>query len=529
MRAPIDLEDVQGMVVRGYARFGFPQARYVFYRVADAARGRRFVLGLLRLVTTGGRWAGARGGARAQVTTDVAFSYAGLQALGLPGASLQSFPPEFMMGMKERRGLLGDDGPSAPPNWDPIWNGPPVHLLVAINGASAERIGSRYDEIEALRQQSMQGVQLLRGHRGDKGAAELDYQEASALYEDAQPSAREHFGYVDGISNPYFKGCDAHESNVVGGGKLVRRPRFASKLSWEPLETGEFLLGHRDESMELPVAPVPSLLAKNGTFMAYRKLHQNVQAFHGYLEEMGRAFPGGKELLAAKFGGRWRNGAPLCSFGTEQQANDFAARWTQARWEIERAPTPELRHEAKERFAKLNAKMVDFDFYDDSAGTRCPMGSHVRRVNPRASLEFEQTLAFETPSSLSNRRRIIRRGLPYGSSSNGSATSGNHGIIFMALNANLERQFEFVQQQWVNYGNDFRLGNEKDPLLGNHPLGRDGKPDGRFVIPADPRRGEAPFFCARIPRFVETRGGEYFFIPSLTALRMIGEGSIDPT
>ncbi len=92
----------------------------------------------------------------------------------------------------------------------------------------------------------------------------------------------------------------------------------------------------------------------------------------------------------------------------------------------------------------------------------------------------------------------------------------------MSVNASIERQFEFVQQQWINYGNDFKLANEKDPLLGNH----DGHGD--FIIQgAGPT--QPPFFCARLPRFVTTRGGEYFFIPSITALRMIAQNLIDPT
>jgi deferrochelatase/peroxidase EfeB len=151
------------------------------------------------------------------------------------------------------------------------------------------------------------------------------------------------------------------------------------------------------------------------------------------------------------------------------------------------------------------------------------MGAHIRRANPRTALEFGQTLAFEAPSALANRRRIIRRGLPYGDSSVRD-DAGDHGIIFMAINASLRRQFEFVQQQWMNYGNDFRLANERDALVGNHP-----PEGGSMIVQSDPKSPAPPFFCNRLPRFVETRGGDYFFIPSLTALRMIGEGNIDPT
>ncbi|MGI9644645.1 MAG: Dyp-type peroxidase, partial [Ilumatobacteraceae bacterium] len=101
---------------------------------------------------------------------------------------------------------------------------------------------------------------------------------------------------------------------------------------------------------------------------------------------------------------------------------------------------------------------------------------------------------------------------------------GDHGIVFMAIGASISRQFEFVQQQWVNYSNDFKLANDRDPVIGNH--GADG---GRMVIEADPEGTDPPFFCTGIPRFVETRGGDYFFVPSLTALAGIARGTIDPT
>ena len=156
------------------------------------------------------------------------------------------------------------------------------------------------------------------------------------------------------------------------------------------------------------------------------------------------------------------------------------------------------------------------------------MGAHIRRINPRGALEVGKE-AFNTPGALVNRRRILRRGLPYGEVSDESRDDGDHGIIFMAINASISRQFEFVQQQWINYGNDFSLANDRDPLLGNHGVDGDGNPDGRMILEVDPKDGKPPFFCVGIPRFVETRGGDYFFVPSLTALHMLAGGIVDPT
>jgi len=90
------------------------------------------------------------------------------------------------------------------------------------------------------------------------------------------------------------------------------------------------------------------------------------------------------------------------------------------------------------------------------------------------------------------------------------------------LNASISRQFEFVQQQWIDYGNDQKLGNDKDPLMGNHG-GR-----GRFVVQGDEDPANPPFICSKLPNFVELRGGDYFFLPSITALGMIALGIVDP-
>ena len=99
-----------------------------------------------------------------------------------------------------------------------------------------------------------------------------------------------------------------------------------------------------------------------------------------------------------------------------------------------------------------------------------------------------------------------------------------HGIIFMCMNASIERQFEFMQSQWVNHGNEFQLGGDKDPIIGNH------HPGGKVVIPGKATKQQVtpPFICRGLEPFVRTRGGDYFFLPSLTALRHIAAGTVEP-
>lgn len=502
MTARLDLTDIQGNIVRGYGRLGFPKARYQVFRIHDGEKAREFVAGVSKRVTTSATWgAGNPPVEKPKATTNIAFTFHGLQALGLPTASLIGFPQELIMGMKARRDILGDDGPSAPEHWDPVWN-KTVDIWISINGQSVDYIEERYQWLRSLVDASQGGVEQLSGHRGDNGAEDLPYQEASAVYEDGKPSPKEHFGYTDGIGDAVFKGQPGSPDRVLGRGKLN------SNGGWEPLATGEFLLGHPDEAREYPHAPMPILLARNGSFMACRKLHENVGSFHRFLDEASAGFPGGKALLAAKFSGRWAdNGAPVVSAPDDASKKAWDKRFNAA------------------SKAERDRMLSDFSYKDDLYGAKCPISGHIRRINPRGSLEFGKTGAYDTPGALDNRRRILRRGLAYGEVRDKSRDDGNHGIIFMAVSASIERQFEFLQQQWINYGNDFKEGNDKEVLLGNHHKDCPSK----VVIQADPDSNDAPYFVNNIPRLVETRGGEYFFIPGMTALRMIAAGTVDPT
>jgi hypothetical protein len=114
--------------------------------------------------------------------------------------------------------------------------------------------------------------------------------------------------------------------------------------------------------------------------------------------------------------------------------------------------------------------------------------------------------------------------LPYGQVVGAAApTDRERGVIFLAVCADLERQFEFVLQQWINYGMDMNSGNDACPMIGAHDA------SAKFVVASDPDSGRPPFFLGELPQFVETRGGDYFFIPSVTTLRSIANGTVDPT
>lgn len=528
MTKRLDLTDIQGNVIRAYGRFGYPVARYVFLNIRHAERARAFVDAIRQKVTSSVDWGDAPGQIhQPDFTVNIAFAYQGLKELELPRASLASFSPEFVEGMKHRRDMLGDDGASAPENWDPIWRDnretrdADVHIFIALNARSPEALEAGTAWLRGMVEKTQAGVVILGGHRA-QGNQLLDYQEVKIVMEEGKPTAKEHFGYTDGIGDPVFEGTPNYDLNPAGRGKQMENG------SWAALATGEFLLGHIDEAHEYPPAPIPVLLARNGTYMVYRKLHENVATFDAYLKEHSEKYAQqngldpvkARKLLAAKFVGRWAdNGAPLV------KAPDIASK---EKFDAE--------FELADRAGK-DKMLSDFNYDDDMSGAKCPFSSHLRRINPRASLEMVKgdqpgsmlfnKEAFDTPGALSNRRRLLRRGLPYGEVKDRTRNDGDHGIIIMMINADINRQFEFVQQQWINYGNDFQAGSDKEILLGNHSA--DEKFPSKALLQVDPDSEQCPYILSKIPRLVETRGGEYFFVPSLTALRMIAQGVIDPT
>ncbi len=453
--------DIQGFVIRGY---NLPLARYVFLHVLSADRARKLVGRLLGKITTGQRWDQGK----PQSTLNIAFTHEGLVNLELPDATLLSFPVEFQQGMKDRGGILGDTGLNSFEHWDDIWLSGRVHAWVGIHAQSPSALADAHADL--LQQiQEMGGVEVV-GH-----------QDASVIKINGDFTAKEHFGFTDGFGNPDYLGVE--RNSQPGQGKLM------PDGTWAPLATGELLLGYADEAGELPVAPIPHIFAANGTFMVYRKLHQNVATFRQRLDEWGAAHSGGKERLAAKMVGRWRDGTPL---------------------EL----SPDRQDPALVKDPQRN---TNFTYGSDAGGTRCPMGAHVRRVHPRDAFGFNGRLI--------DRRRITRRGMPYGTyvpEGEPVFDQDDRGVVFMVLNASISRQFEFVQQQWIDYGNDQKLGNDKDPLSGNHG-GR-----GKFVVQGDEDPANAPFICSKLPNFVELRGGDYFFLPSITALGMIAMGVVDP-
>ncbi len=461
----LDLSNIQGNILRGYA--SFPHAQFLYLSIHSADGARAFVQQLLdNDSVTPAQWR-----VKPDATLNLALTFGGLRAFGLPEDSLASFPSEFQQGMRLRAKSLGDVGDSSPDKWEEPWKMGGVHMLVMVYGTTPETLEARSRK---LRGQLPRGVEEL-----------APSQPAGRLQIDGETTFKEHFGFLDGLTNPDVAGVPGDDGpersqdvgNPDGEGRFRKIP------------AGEFILGYPGEGGELAPMALPHLLTQDATYLVLRKLEQDVPKFRRYLERQvesfARVLPGGlpvganaEEFLAAKMMGRWRDGSSLIKY-PDGPGNDTG-----------------------------NA----FAYADDPAGAKCPLGAHVRRTNPRDSLGFG--------GRTMSRRRLIRRGIPYGKYLEPGKQDGeSRGILFLAFNSGFD-QFEFVQQAWVNFGDDFEQGNDIDPIAGS-------RESGRMTIPGDEATGRRPFICFDIPRFVTTRGGDYFFVPSLTGLRLLASGQVE--
>lgn len=439
-----DLADIQGLVYSGFADHAY--AGYVFARLGtDAAQSRAWLDDLRRRVTTAAR-EGRDGSGRVQV----ALAPDGLRALGVPASVLDAFPQEAKLGMRSRARILGDDDPEtwqlghAQSNLD-------VVVLVFARDDAARR------------------TMLDRERAALEAAGAVVYPDELAYPMDG----REHFGFADGVSQPFLPGPG-------------REPRTGDVA----VAAGEILLGYRNAYDKLPQSPHWDIdVGRNGTYLVFRKLAQDVARFWGWLDARARELDpvhhdALREVLAAKLVGRWRSGAPLV-LTPDRDDPAFA--------------TPEQRNV----FGYLT---------EDPDGLRCPISSHVRRANPRDA----RGGSAEDSTEVVSRHRILRRGRSYGAPIAELTRDDGvpRGLYFISLQASIARGFEFIQQTWLSSPGFHGLHGEPDPIMGN------GDGTSHVTIPALPLRLRLP----NVPSVVTVLGGGYFFMPSLTALARFARG-----
>jgi deferrochelatase/peroxidase EfeB len=471
----IDYSDVQGTILRGYR---VDLARHFILSITDAKAAGNLIAALvdgtggLPRITTAARWT-----VKPECFLNVGFTAAGLAALGLTPAQLATFDAAFQRGATSpaTASIVGDVGTSQPADWiGGLADGAQVHVVLNLwvddDPAVLESITAR------LRAAFAGCVKELSAH------------DAHAL-----PDNKVHFGYRDSIAQPTVIGAPPRKHPVPD--------------DQPPVATGEFLLGYVNETGGT-YAVQPAELSTNSSYAAFRILEQDVAGFEAFLAEYAGKAGIDVEMLAAKVCGRWRNGNPLEL--------------------VPSAPEPVL------PLSKLN----DFTYVstdaaqDDTLGLKCPIGSHIRRNNPRNGAVV---------GTDSTHHRIVRRAMPYGppfDPKHPHPTPAARGLIGYFINASLSNQFEFLTGQWnlessfvksasgpggSSAGNVvFNISGE-DVFLGvNDPDPASQNPSS-FTLAEPGAKGKSNKVLTGFSRMIHTRGGAYCFLPSVQGLRYLAQ------
>jgi len=421
---------------------------------------------------------------KGKLPINIGFTAAGMEFLGVNKEVVATFPDAFREGMAARSKILGDVGPSSPEHWEGALGQRNIHGILW-SSFPAENIENMYweilrSEVEDYNKRvknehasdsrnligilfNLVGLELLHIELGEVAA-----KNANPMQKPEYPEYHtEHFGFRDGISQPFVDMGLGRPG--LGGGSPSRAN------SWEPVAPGEIFLGHLDEDNQLATQPAIPELRQNGTYMVFRKLEQDVVGFREFLASKYPDDGTAQSKLAAQMVGRWQNGTSLV--------------------------TSPLTPKKVEEIQINNFRYSD----QDPHGAKCPLGAHVRRANPRDIGERDSV----------KRHRILRRSMSYGGPllpKRSNDTTQKKGLLFVAMNSRIDVQFELIQSRWLN-GGDFlgQAGLDKCPLTGPN----EGKSSDKFHESGaiSPVRG--------IPRFVTTKGGDYFFIPGLNALKKI--------
>jgi len=480
-----ELSDVQGLLAHGYPFFD--GAAYCLFHIDNPAEVRRPWLQTLLHPDPAERWIDHALYPSNRLKYEdsgvaIAFTASGLRKLGLSDDALATFVPEFREGMaaEHRARQLGDIEDSRPGLWtwgrpdsarqpdnagEPniVWQSDIDGLLIVY--APPDTLAERVQTISRIR-----------------GCPEFRRVIRTRLYmQQGTGVPLEPFGFADGISQPYIEGV------------TMKVPPEGVRI----IRTGEFVLGYPNEIGRLPASPsialaedpnhgLPRLphvpradFGRNGSFLVMRQLEQDVTAFNRFVN--GDPDPGLRgDNLAARMVGRWRNGEPL-----------VRAQQPRGPGEVTKTDLEDGNNFGYDR--------------EDRHGFECPLGAHVRRANPRDALAQGLQLSPAEAQRLVDQHRILRRGRTYRDDTRAE------GLIFVCLNANIERQFEFVQSSWLMSREFSGLSGETDPILGNAPR--------RFTM-QHPLLGRCR---ANLPQFVRVRGGSYFFLPGLRSLRYLSQ------
>lgn len=370
-----------------------------------------------------------------------------------PGAfGVQS---NFKEGMRAHADELNDP-PAA--GWEPGYRGaPPVDAMILLADDDAGFLLRRARDLLS-EVADFAGVRAVE--RGD-------------ALRNEQGEGIEHFGYVDGRSQPIYFSTD-----LAGEGPTDK---------WDPSEPLHRVL-------------VPDLAANApdafGSYLVFRKLEQDVLHFKLRERELADALGltgEARERAGALAVGRFEDGTPVAL----SQTDGF-----------------------------LPPQENNFTYADDPDGRKCPFHAHTRKTNPRGDI-VRQFGADEEAAERA--RRITRRGITYGkrpahphaSEDLSDLPTAGVGLLFMCFQASIANPFAFMQRAWCNTEGFLKPGTGLDPVIGQAPPGGPAPAQQKWPTQWGQAGPDQPFSFGQ---FVTMKGGEFFFAPSIPFLTALSQG-----
>jgi len=488
----IEKEDIQGLLVRGYKYLS--EACYQLLHFSDTQKAKVYLNSIKEKLRNAES-------EPQDIALNFAFTYEGIERLQLPAELLNSFSRQFKEGITDdgRRLVLGDVAANSPDQWQ--WgnhqkqnDSQVIHGLLMIYAKDKATLNN-------ICQSEKQNLTL-------HGISEVRILNSQLL-----PDYKEHFGFRDGISQPTIEGLSS---------RIDPRPENTVK-------PGEFILGYVNQYNQLPDSPyvlsvgdskdiLPAKdgmlgikdFGKNGSYMVFRQMSQDVPSFWKYLKEHsaepGNSLEESAIALGAKMVGRQPDGKPLVK--------------------------------VKENLKPTDDPLNTFNYFDeDSEGVECPFGAHIRRTNPRDYLVTNRNgklneAVKEQSAQMIAKHRILRRGRSYGEPlapsmkaedlMNASPDGKDRGLHFICFAGDLVRQFEFVQNAWAKFHKFGGLYNDSDPIIGTRNIaGIDHEKitADDFTVPDNLLRRR----YHGLPQFTQMKGGAYFFFPGIRAFKYLCE------
>jgi Dyp-type peroxidase family len=501
---PITLNEIQGNILAGFNK---DHQHFLFLRFDDVTKAKKWLANIADKISTcesvgefNAKFKALKRIRKVEIDmpkanwVNIAFTFAGLKKLG--ANDVDSFLAEFKGGMASRSQKIGDLGRSDPSNWQAPFGDPDgLHAIILLAADEARTLADDVHHWKSMMKEA--NIVLVGEQAGQTLGGDLN--------------GHEHFGFKDGVSQPGIRGFTL-SANEHPDADQAHQGVPGQDLLWP----GEFVVGQpRQDPAASEVHPNPSSLqaevvgppwSTNGSFLAFRKLKQDVAGFLNHVADSAKSLGTTSEIFGAKLVGRYASGCPMekTKFQLDPE-NGFPKGFR-----------PDEGDPSSIRSEMLDENLINnFEYGDDKDGLFVPRSAHIRKAYPRDEESPDVPALNENDTQT---HRLLRRGIPFGMALQRPAKGEkavddgvDRGLLFLCYQTNLSRQFEFVQQNWVNSANFPQQGDGEDPVMAQSE-------SGPFKCPFHEKTEDL-----QVKHFVITEGGEYFFQPSISALHQLAK------